>query len=114
MEKRAVIKLYTKLRKSASETYPLMKQIYGDCCLSRSNVFLQHKRFLVRSEAVKDDRHSGRSISYRVPEIIEKKQNFVVNDLCESLRMLADSLNTNKETIRTILHKNLGKTKVFA
>ncbi|GFW33200.1 FLJ37770-like protein [Trichonephila clavipes] len=50
----------------------------------------------------------------RTPEIIEKVQNFVANDCCASLRMMVDSLNINKETIRTLLHENLGKTKVCA
>ncbi|GFV64333.1 protein GVQW3 [Trichonephila clavipes] len=113
MDKRTVIKFYAKLGKSASETYQLKKQVHGDCCLSRSNVFVWHKRFLDRSDAV-DDQRSGRPISSRTPEIIEKVQNFVANDRCTSLRMMIDSLNINKETSRTILHENSGKTKVCA
>ncbi|GFY08777.1 protein GVQW3 [Trichonephila clavipes] len=103
MEKRAVIKFYAKLGKSASEAYQLMKQVYGDCCL-RSNVFVLHSHFLDGRDAVEDDQRSGRPISSRTPEIIEKVLNFVAND----------SLRINKETIRTILHEGLGKTKVCA
>ncbi|GFU90892.1 protein GVQW3 [Trichonephila clavipes] len=105
MDKRAVIKFYATLGKSASETYQLMKQVYGDCCLSRSNVFVWHKRFLDGCDAVEDDQRSGRPISSRTPEIIEKVKNFVANDRCASLRMMVDSLNINKETIRTITHE---------
>ncbi|GFT19065.1 hypothetical protein TNCV_3212881 [Trichonephila clavipes] len=50
MEKRAVKYFYAKLVKSASETCQLMKQVYGDCCLSRSNVFEWHKCFFGQSE----------------------------------------------------------------
>ncbi|GFS62229.1 FLJ37770-like protein [Trichonephila clavipes] len=53
-------------------------------------------------------------ISSRTPEIIEKVRNFVANDPCASLRLMEDSLSTNKETIRTTLHEDLGKTKVGA
>ncbi|GFW92790.1 hypothetical protein TNCV_1735831 [Trichonephila clavipes] len=59
MDKRTEIKFYAKLGKSASETYQLMKQVYNDCCLSRSNVFVRHKPFLDGSDAVEDDQRSG-------------------------------------------------------
>ncbi|GFX86335.1 uncharacterized protein TNCV_2562171 [Trichonephila clavipes] len=72
-EKTADIKFYSKLSKSASETYQLMREVYGDCCLSRSNVFVWRKRFLDRRDAVEEDQSSERPISSRAPEIIEKK-----------------------------------------
>ncbi|GFX34316.1 protein GVQW3 [Trichonephila clavipes] len=114
MDKRAVIKFYAKFGKSASETYQFMEQVYGDCCLSGSNFFVWHKRFLDGSDTEEDGQRSGRPISSRTPELIEKVQNFVANDRCASLRMAVDSLNINKEAIRIILHENLGKTKVCA
>ncbi|GFX61457.1 protein GVQW3 [Trichonephila clavipes] len=113
MEKRAVIKFYAKLGKSASQTYQLMKQVYGDCCLNRSNVFVYHKCFLDGKDVVEDDQRSGRPISSTTPEIIEKVRNFEANDHCVSLRMMADSLNINNETIQTILDEETGKTSVL-
>ncbi|GFT34462.1 protein GVQW3 [Trichonephila clavipes] len=110
MEKRAVIIFCTKLGKSASETYQLIKQVYGDCCLSISNVFVWHNRFLDGRDAVEDYQRSGRpiSLSFRTPEIIEKVRDFVARDRCVSLRMMTGSLNFNKETVLTILHEDLG------
>ncbi|GFY11151.1 protein GVQW3 [Trichonephila clavipes] len=114
MDKRAEMKFYAKLGKSPSETYQLMQQDYGCCCLNKSNVFVWHKRFLDGSDVVEDDQLSGRPISFRAPDIIEKVQNFVANERCASLRMMVDSLNINKGTIRKILRENLGKIKVCA
>ncbi|GFU66620.1 FLJ37770-like protein [Trichonephila clavipes] len=74
-----------------------MKQVYGDCCLSRSNVFVWPKRFLDGRDAVDGDQCSGRPISSRTSEIIEKVRNFVASDRCAPFRMMADSLNINKE-----------------
>ncbi|GFT30365.1 FLJ37770-like protein [Trichonephila clavipes] len=76
--------------------------------LCGTNVFLDGR------VAVEDDQRSGRPISSRTSEIIEKVRNFVANDRWASLRMMADSFNINKEAIRTILHDDLGKTKVCA
>ncbi|UYV73541.1 hypothetical protein LAZ67_10004049 [Cordylochernes scorpioides] len=83
MEQRAVIKFNAKLGRSASETYILIKQVYGTLCLSKSNVFIWHK-------------------------LLQRHQK------CENLlkTMMAEVLHINKETIRTILHEDLGKTKV--
>ncbi|GFX30380.1 protein GVQW3 [Trichonephila clavipes] len=91
-----------------------MKEVYGDCCLSISNVFVWHKRFLDGRDSVEDHQSSGRPISSRIPEIIEKVRNFVAMDRCAPLRMMADSLSVNKETIRILLHEDLDKTKVSA
>ncbi|GFT03397.1 protein GVQW3 [Trichonephila clavipes] len=90
-----------------------MKKVYGDCFASRSNDFVWHKRFLDGIDA-EDVPRSGRPISCRVPKIIEKVRNFVANDRCVPLRMMVDSLNIHKGTIRTTLHEDLGKTKVYA
>ncbi|GFV07855.1 hypothetical protein TNCV_306031 [Trichonephila clavipes] len=51
-----------------------------------------------RRDAIEDDQRSGRPISRRTPEIIDKVRNSVVNDRCAALRMMTDSLNINKET----------------
>ncbi|KAG5324083.1 L259 protein, partial [Pseudoatta argentina] len=56
----------------------------------------------------------GRPILVRTPEMIEKVRDFVANDRNASLKMMEEALNISKETIRTILHEDLGKTKVCA
>ncbi|GFV98634.1 protein GVQW3 [Trichonephila clavipes] len=107
-----VLRLAPERSKSASKTYQLKKQIYGNCCLSTSNIFAWYKRFLDGRDRVEVDQRSGRPISSRTADIIEKVQNFAENDRCALLRLMEDSLSTNKETIRTILHEDMGKTKL--
>ncbi|UYV69869.1 hypothetical protein LAZ67_7001042 [Cordylochernes scorpioides] len=68
MEQRAVIKFNAKLGISASETYILMKQVYGTLCLSKSNVFIWHKRFSDGRNTLEDDKHTGRPSSSKTPE----------------------------------------------
>ena len=111
MEQRTVIKFHAKLGTNASETFRLMQQVYGDDCLSRANVFLWHKRFLEGRERLEDDNREGRPISARTPEMIEKVRDFIANDRNASLKMMEGALNISRETIRTILHEDLGKTK---
>ncbi|UYV61765.1 hypothetical protein LAZ67_1006420 [Cordylochernes scorpioides] len=108
MEQRAVIKFNAKLGRSASETYILMKQVYGTLCLSKSNVFIWHKPFSDGRNTLEDDKHTGRPSSSKTPESIEKVREFVANIRRASLRMMAEVLHINKETIRTILHEDWG------
>ena len=64
------------------------------------------------SDNIKDDEHIGRPSSSRTPDVIQKVSSFVEENRCASLRLIKDALNINKETIRTIIHEDLGKTKV--
>jgi len=114
MEQRAIIKFNAKLGKTASETFQLMQQVYGNDCLSRSNIFVWHKRFSVGRKSLEDDAHTGRPVSVRTPEMIQKIRDFIANDRNASLKMMEEALNINRETIRIILHEDLSKTKVCA
>ena len=59
-EQRVNIKLLTKLGKSATETYNLLTQVYGDQCLSCTQVFKWFKKFKEGREYVGDYPKSGR------------------------------------------------------
>ncbi|KAG5325412.1 GVQW3 protein, partial [Acromyrmex heyeri] len=87
-----------------------MQQVYSSQCLGRTAVFEWHKRFLEGRESLEDDKKSGRPILVRTPEMIEKVRDFVANDRNASLKMMEEALNISRETIRTILHEELGKT----
>lgn len=45
IEQRIVVKFHFKLGKTATETYNLLKEVYGSECLSRARVFEWFKRF---------------------------------------------------------------------
>jgi hypothetical protein len=43
MEQRAAIKFYVKLKKTATETFEMLKSAYGEECLSGTSVFEWHE-----------------------------------------------------------------------
>jgi len=51
------VKFCVKLGKSATETYDLLKKVYGDECLPRSQVFEWCKMFKEGREEIGDDQH---------------------------------------------------------
>jgi len=55
VEQRVNVKFCVKLRKSATKTYDLLKKVYGDEYLSRTQVFEWFKRFKGGREEIGDD-----------------------------------------------------------
>jgi len=68
-EQRANIKFCFKIGKTFTETFQLMKQVYGDDCLSRSRVHEWFQRFQSGREDINDDEHVGqpKSVSPKIP-----------------------------------------------
>lgn len=114
MEQRVNIKFCCKLGKTASETYEMLKTVYGDNTLSRTTVFDWFKRFKDGRESVKDDARTGRPSVSRNADSIAKVRELVARDRRMTLRLMAEELNINKETIRQILHEDLGMRKICA
>ena len=66
------VKFCVKLGKSATETYDLLKEVYGDKCLSRTRVFEWFKRFKGGREEVRDDQHPVHSSTSKIDANIKK------------------------------------------
>jgi hypothetical protein len=56
---RVNIKFLVKLKKSATETFQLLTEAYGEDRMSRARAFEWHKRFSESRESVKDDDRPG-------------------------------------------------------
>ncbi|XP_055279696.1 protein GVQW3 [Moschus berezovskii] len=114
LEQRISIKFCVKLNKSASETHHLLKEAYGDEVMSRARVFDWHKRFKEGRENIRDDARSGRPVTHRTDENIKKVKDLVCSNRQLTVRMMAEELNLDKETVRLILKENLNMRKVSA
>ena len=96
------------------ECIKLWKDVYGDNLMSRSCVFELHKRFSVGREEVEDDWHPGHPSTSKSDQKIQKISEIVCKDWCLSVRMIADMVSINRETVRQILHNELNIQKVCA
>jgi predicted transcriptional regulator len=61
-----------------------------------------------------DDQRSGRPENKNRDELLQKIREIIAVDGNFTVRMLAEELGTNRETVRHILTKDLGKKKVCA
>lgn len=108
------MKFHVKLGKTATETYNLLKEVYGNECLSRARVLEWFKRFQDGREDVQDDSRPGRPSTSKTDDNIEKIGNLIRSDRRLSIRAIAETVRIDKESVRQILHNNFNMQKVCA
>ncbi|KAJ8939419.1 hypothetical protein NQ318_020874 [Aromia moschata] len=75
MEQRVNLKFLVKLGKTFTEAHAMSKQVYGNDCLSRKQVFEWFKRFKQERETTEDDPRPGQPSTSKTDENIEKLLN---------------------------------------
>jgi hypothetical protein len=115
MEERTSIKFCFKNRKTAIETFQLIKQAYGDNALSLSlvRVLKWHARFLDDRKNLEDDEPSERPTAVRALDMIETVRELIATDRRMTL-WTEEELEIGRQTIRKILVEDLVKRKAFA
>ena len=91
-----------KLGKSVTEAYNLLKKVYGDERLSRTQVFEWFKRFKEGREEIGDDQLPGHPSTSKTEANIEKVGDIVRQNRRLSIQAVAESINIDKETVRQI------------
>ena len=109
MEQKANIKFCFKLSKKFAETYELLKKVYGDDCMSCTQVFTQFTRFKNGRDDLNDDPRPGRPEASNHAELMEKVREIISIDANFTVIMLAEELNSSYCTIYTILTEDLAK-----
>ena len=90
----------------------LMRQVYGDNCLSCAQIFRWYARFKSGVEMIEDEARPGRPFSVRNEGLIAKVRKRIQEESCVTVRMMADEFGVNREKIHQILVEDLGKRKV--
>jgi len=82
LEQRTNIKFCFKLRKTAAETVEMMRQVYGDNCLSHAQIFRWYARFKSGVETTEDEARPGRPFSVRNEGLIAKVRERMQEEHC--------------------------------
>ena len=109
MEQRKNIKFCIKLAKKFAETYELINKVYGDDCMSRTQVYTWFTRFKNGRDDLNDDPRPGRPEASNRAELVETVREIIAIDANFTVRMLSEELNFSYCTIYTILTEDLGK-----
>ena len=113
MEQRSNIKYCFKLGKRFAETYELLKEVYGDDCMSRTELHTWFTQFKNGRDDLNDDQRPGRPEVSNRAGLVEKVREIIGIDANFTVRMLVEELNASYCTTYTILAENLGKRKVW-
>ena len=89
-------------------------EVCGKECLSRTRVFEWHKRFHEGRTDVEDDERSRRPTISKTTNNNREIKKIVREDRWLSIRLLAQRMSIDKETMWQVLHENLHMTKVCA
>jgi len=109
LEQRMNIKFCGKISKSASETLALLTVAYGEYAMKKSSVFEWYSWFKEEREDVQDDPRSGQPKTQSTGENVDRVQTLVRSDRILGVRVIAEELNMNRETVRQIVKEDLGQ-----
>jgi len=99
-----------KIGKSASETLALLTVACGEYDMKKSSVFEWHRRYK-EGRDVQDD-PSGQPKTQRTDANVDRVRNLVRSDRRLGVRVIAEELNMNRETVRQIVKEDLGMRKI--
>jgi hypothetical protein len=90
MGKRGAIKFCLKLKKPLTETFEMLRNAYGEECLSRTNMFKWHKNVKEGRESLQDDEWKDRPSTSRREESTKVIQKGLAEDRTSSVRILEE------------------------
>ena len=114
MKQQINLKFLVKLKKTPTECFKVLKEVYGEDVMSRTQIFECYKRFEKGCEEVEDDPKTVRFSTTRTDENITRVKQLVQSDRRLIVRMVSDELSLNRESMRTILLHDLGMRMVCA
>lgn len=114
VEQRYAVKFCFKLGKSASETFELIKQAYGDDALSRTRVFEWYKMFKEGREVVEDEHRAGRPTTARTDGQVAKVKQVLDADRRSTIALISEETGLSVGTVHTIVTEDLAMRKVCA
>ena len=96
-EQRGCIKLCVRVGKAGSETFEILKQAFGDTCMSRSRTFEWFGRFKNGRTSTANDDRSGRpstatthSKVEQVPAAVKQGRRRTIHDLSAEVEIVMD------------------------
>ena len=87
---------------------------YGEYAMKKSSVFEWHRRFKEGREDVQEEPRRGQPKTQRADANVDRVRTFVRSDRRLDVRVIAEELNMNRETVRQIVKEDLGMRKISA
>jgi len=95
-------------------THGKLQQAFGDDGMSRAQAFRWHKMFSGGRTVVEGEQRNGRSSATRTGDNTAGVRELVGSNRRLTVRMIADEVNMNWETVRLTLTEEFGMRKFCA
>jgi hypothetical protein len=102
-EQRVCIEFCQKFGKTATETYKMLQQAFGETALSRSKTFEWYSRFKNGRTSIDDDPHIGRPSTARTNDTVDRVNAVIRGNRRFMISEIADELNLSFGTHQAIL-----------
>ena len=106
-EQRICIKFCFKIGKTATETYQLLQQAYGEDAMGRTQVFDWFRQFKECRTSVENDPHSGQQSTSRNKEIVAKVRPVILNKRRLTVRGIVDDCGNSVGSCDAIVTDDL-------
>jgi len=113
-EQRICIKFCFKIGKTATETYQLLQQAYGEDAMGRAQAFEWFRRFKEGRTSVESDPRSGRPSTSGNEEMIAQVRTVLPNNKRLTVREIADDCGISVGSCDAILTHDLHMKRVCA
>ena len=113
-EQRVCIKFCVRLGKTGSETFEMLKQAFGDSCMSRSRTFEWFGRFKNGRTSTADDDRSGRPSTATTPSKVEQVRAAVNQDRRRTIHDLCAEVGIGYGSCQRILTEQLNMHRIAA
>jgi hypothetical protein len=102
-EQRVCIKFWQKLGNTATKTYEMLQQAFGETASSRSNTFEWYFRFKNGRTSIDNDPHPGRPLMARTNKTVDRVNAVIRGNRRFTIREIADELNLSFGTCQVTL-----------
>jgi len=113
-EQRVCIKFCVRLGKMGSETFEMLKQAFGDLCMSRSRTFEWFGRFKNSRTSTANDDRSGQPSTATTPSKVEEVQAAVNQDRHRTIHDLCAEVGIGYGSCQRILTEQLNMHQIAA
>jgi hypothetical protein len=106
------IKFCVELGKSATKILVMLCKAFGEHSLSQPVVFEWHSHFKGSWGSLEDDERSGQSSTTKTTDNVEKIEELIHEDHCQTIHELADTVGISYGGCQGILTENLNMRRI--
>jgi hypothetical protein len=113
-EQRVCVKFCFKLGKTATETWKVLQQAFGDECMSRTQCFEWYNRFKTGRTSIDEDPRSGRSSTSTDDVHIDAVCHLILQNCRLTVREIAEDVGISFGSCQAILTEKLNMHRIAA